>query len=146
MIVQEAGTVDSHPCRLVVDTDAERKFAKADMAASQDSCAESPDTVTLHGAVTAKIAVSSVEEELPAHNFLLYCELLALLKCCYRMEFAEFDDDLFEEKPTRDSVAEDYQARMCEAGWFMQVEPGQLVSQEDELGVQKFAAEYLFLA
>ncbi|XP_063860972.1 uncharacterized protein C8orf76 homolog [Scylla paramamosain] len=61
------------------------------------------------------------------------------------MEFAEFDDDLFEEKPTRDSVAEDYQARMCEAGWFMQVEPGQLVSQEDELGVQKFAAEYLFL-
>lgn len=61
------------------------------------------------------------------------------------MEFADFDDELFEEKPARDSVAEDYQARMCEAGWFMQVEPGQLVSQEDELGVQKFTAEYLFL-
>lgn len=61
------------------------------------------------------------------------------------MEFADFDDDLFEEKPAQDSVAEDYQARMCEAGWFMQVEPGQLVSQEDELGVQKFTAEYLFL-
>ncbi|XP_045133411.1 uncharacterized protein C8orf76 homolog isoform X2 [Portunus trituberculatus] len=61
------------------------------------------------------------------------------------MEFADFDDDLFEEKPARDIVAKDYQARMCEAGWFMQVEPGQLVSQEDELGVQKFSAEYLFL-
>ena len=61
------------------------------------------------------------------------------------MEFADFDDELFEEKPARDRVAKDYQARMCEAGWFMKVEPGQLVSQEDELGVQKFSAEYLFL-
>lgn len=62
------------------------------------------------------------------------------------MEFADFDDDLFEEKPSRGSVAEDYQARVCKAGWFMHVKPGQLVSQEDELGVQKFAADYLFLS
>ena len=63
-----------------------------------------------------------------------------------RMEFADFDDDLFEEKPARVSVAEDYQARVCEAGWFMQVKPGQLVSQEDKLGAQKFVADYLFLS
>ncbi|KAG0713294.1 hypothetical protein GWK47_016516 [Chionoecetes opilio] len=51
-----------------------------------------------------------------------------------------------QEKPARCNVAEDYQARMCEAGWFMRVKPGQLVSQEDEFGAQKFAADYLFLS
>lgn len=61
------------------------------------------------------------------------------------MEFAGFDDDLFEEKPSRGTVAKDYQARMCEAGWFMEVKPDQLVSQEDEFGVKKFTADYLYL-
>lgn len=61
------------------------------------------------------------------------------------MEFADFDDDLFEEKPSRGTVANNYQARMCEAGWFMEVKPDQLVSQEDEFGVKKFAADYLYL-
>lgn len=61
------------------------------------------------------------------------------------MEFADFDDDLFEEKPSRGTVAKDYQARMCEAGWFMEVKLDQLVSQEDEFGVKKFTADYLYL-
>lgn len=61
------------------------------------------------------------------------------------MEFADFDEDLFEEKPPRGSVPKDYQARLCEEGWFMEVKPDQLVSQEDELGVKKFAADYLYL-
>lgn len=61
------------------------------------------------------------------------------------MEFADFDDDLFEEKPSRGTVANNYQARKCEAGWFMTVNPDQLVSQEDEFGVKKFTADYLYL-
>lgn len=61
------------------------------------------------------------------------------------MEFADFDDDLFEEKPSRGTVANNYQARKCEAGWFLEVNPDQLVSQEDEFGVKKFTADYLYL-
>lgn len=63
----------------------------------------------------------------------------------FRMEFADFDDDLFEEKHQRDSFVIEYSARICDPCWFMQVHPSQFVSPDDELNAEKYVADYLFL-
>ncbi|XP_042225301.1 uncharacterized protein C8orf76-like [Homarus americanus] len=60
------------------------------------------------------------------------------------MEFANLDDDLFAEERQRGTIAEEYSARVCDPCWFMQVHPDELVSPEEELGAQKFVADYLF--
>ncbi|KAG0715491.1 hypothetical protein GWK47_011819 [Chionoecetes opilio] len=70
--VQVAGTVDGRPCRLVVDTGAERTFAREDVVDSKDPsvaqqqlCGVTGHCVSLKGPVKARIGVGSVEEELP---------------------------------------------------------------------------------
>ncbi|XP_063610215.1 uncharacterized protein LOC134784111 [Penaeus indicus] len=61
------------------------------------------------------------------------------------MEFAGLDDDLFEVERERAKADEEYSARFCDDCWFLDVGPEELVSQEDNLSVQKYIAEYLFL-
>ncbi|XP_071545796.1 uncharacterized protein C8orf76-like isoform X2 [Panulirus ornatus] len=62
------------------------------------------------------------------------------------MEFANFDDDLFEEKHQRGGFIEEYSARMCEPCWFMQVHPEHFVSPDDEFSATKYVADYLYLS
>ncbi|KAK4305962.1 hypothetical protein Pmani_022159 [Petrolisthes manimaculis] len=61
------------------------------------------------------------------------------------MEFADFDDDLFVEKPENKKSPSEYNARVCEDGWFLDIAPSNIVSAEDELGVLKFSSEYYFM-
>ncbi len=68
------GAVDGRPCRLVVDTGAERTFAREEMVAAQDLPVSGQQLfgvtshcLTLRGPVTSKIAVDRVEEELPVY-------------------------------------------------------------------------------
>ncbi|XP_064078182.1 uncharacterized protein C8orf76 homolog [Macrobrachium nipponense] len=60
------------------------------------------------------------------------------------MEFAGLDDDLFSEERQRPNPDENYSARYCESCWFLEASSELLVSDEDELSVQKHSADYLF--
>jgi len=60
------------------------------------------------------------------------------------MEFGDFDDDLFGEERQKVIVDEHYSARFCDPGWFQQDYSDAQISKEDELGVKKYQAEYLF--
>ncbi len=67
------GAVDGRPCCLMVDTSAERMFAREVVAAQdppvsgQQSCDVTGHCVALRGPVTSKIAVGRVEEKLPVY-------------------------------------------------------------------------------
>ncbi|XP_069937716.1 zinc fingers and homeoboxes protein 1-like isoform X2 [Cherax quadricarinatus] len=62
-----------------------------------------------------------------------------------RMEFADLDEDLFGEERHHCSIVETYSARVCDPGWFMEIQADELVSSEDKLSAQKYSADYLFL-
>ena len=83
-----AVTVDGRPCRLVVDTGAERTSARKDVVNSKDPsvaqqqpCGVIGHCVSLKGPVKARIGVSRVEEELPV--FVAEMEELCLLGMDY---------------------------------------------------------------
>lgn len=62
----------------------------------------------------------------------------------HSMEFADLDDDLFSKERQRNSIDEEYSARFCHHHWFLEVTPDLLVSEEDNLSVAKYSADYFF--
>ncbi|KAK7063190.1 hypothetical protein SK128_025509 [Halocaridina rubra] len=70
--------------------------------------------------------------------------LINIIFVSLRMEFADFDDDLFLEERQRNNIDEEYAARYCEDSWFLKATPECLVSEEDNLSVLKYSADYLF--
>ena len=73
-VVQVSGTVDGTPCRLVVDTGAERTFVRADVLrtrnlprSQQQLCGVTGHCVTLRGPVQVQITIGGAAEDLPVY-------------------------------------------------------------------------------
>lgn len=73
-VVQVGGTVDGKPCRLIVDTGAERTLARADVVAAEQLpdtqhrlCGVTGHIVPLKGPVEVCMGVGGVQEQLPVY-------------------------------------------------------------------------------